>query len=48
MAQISLRGALPALITPFDAQGEVDVYCMLTDSVYSSSRKASVTDTKNV
>jgi transcription elongation factor Elf1 len=29
------------------AQGEVDVYCMLTDSVYSSSRKASVTDTKN-
>jgi len=29
------------------AQGEVDVYCMLTDSVYGSSRKPSVTNTKN-
>ncbi len=29
------------------AQGQVDVYCMLTDSVYSSSRKHSVTKTKN-
>ena len=28
------------------AQGEVDVYCMLTDSVYGSSRRAAVTDTK--
>jgi transcription elongation factor Elf1 len=28
------------------AQGEVDVYCMLTDSVYGSSRKPSVTNTK--
>ena len=30
------------------AQGEVDVYCMLTDSVYGSSRKTSVAETKNV
>jgi transcription elongation factor Elf1 len=29
------------------AQGEVDVYCMLTDSVYGSSRRVSVTDTKD-
>jgi transcription elongation factor Elf1 len=29
------------------AQGEVDVYCMLTDSVYGSSRKTAVADTKN-
>ena len=29
------------------AQGEVDVYCMLTDRVYSSSRKPSVANTKN-
>jgi transcription elongation factor Elf1 len=29
------------------AQGEVDVYCMLTDRVYGSSRKASVKNAKN-
>ena len=29
------------------AQGEVDVYCMLTDRVYSSSRRAPVTNPKN-
>jgi len=29
------------------AQGEVDVYCMLTDRVYSSSRKSSLANTKN-
>jgi transcription elongation factor Elf1 len=29
------------------AQGEVDVYCMLTDRVYSSSRKPSNTNVKN-
>lgn len=29
------------------AQGEVDVYCMLTDSVYGSSKTQSVTNTKN-
>lgn len=28
------------------AQGEVDVYCMLTDRVYSSSRKTPITKTK--
>jgi transcription elongation factor Elf1 len=28
------------------AQGEVDVYCMLTDSVYSPSRRTSVANTK--
>jgi transcription elongation factor Elf1 len=28
------------------AQGEVDVYCMFTDKVYGSSRRASVTDAK--
>ncbi|MEM2098495.1 MAG: hypothetical protein QXU99_01940 [Candidatus Bathyarchaeia archaeon] len=27
-------------------QGEVDVYCMFTDKVYSASRKASATDMK--
>jgi transcription elongation factor Elf1 len=30
------------------AQGEVDVYCMLTDKVYSPSRRTSVTNAKNV
>jgi transcription elongation factor Elf1 len=29
------------------AQGEVDVYCMLTDRVYSFSKRASVTAAKN-
>jgi transcription elongation factor Elf1 len=29
------------------AQGEVDVYCMLTDSVYGSSKKPSITNTEN-
>jgi len=29
------------------AQGEVDVYCMLTDSVYGSSKKQSLANTKN-
>jgi transcription elongation factor Elf1 len=29
------------------AQGEVDVYCMLTDRVYGSSSRSSVTNTKN-
>jgi transcription elongation factor Elf1 len=29
------------------AQSEVDVYCMLTDRVYSPSKKASVTNAKN-
>jgi transcription elongation factor Elf1 len=29
------------------AQSEVDVYCMLTDSVYSPSRRTSVTNTKD-
>jgi len=29
------------------AQGEVDVYCMLTDRVYGSSRRPSVTNAKN-
>jgi transcription elongation factor Elf1 len=29
------------------AQGEVDVYCMLTDSVYGSSRQPSVKSTEN-
>ena len=29
------------------AQGEVDVYCMLTDRVYGSSRRSSVTSAKN-
>jgi transcription elongation factor Elf1 len=29
------------------AQGEVDVYCMLTDSVYGSSSSQSVTKTKS-
>ena len=29
------------------AQGEVDVYCMLTDSVYGSSRKPSVPNAEN-
>ncbi len=29
------------------AQGEVDVYCMLTDRVYSTSRRAPVTNPKN-
>jgi transcription elongation factor Elf1 len=29
------------------AQGEVDVYCMLTDSVYGSSRGSSVKSTEN-
>ena len=29
------------------AQGEVDVYCMLTDSVYGSSRKPSVKSSEN-
>ena len=29
------------------AQGEVDVYCMLTDSVYGSSKKPSVANTEN-
>ncbi|MCW4006628.1 MAG: hypothetical protein NWF04_08575 [Candidatus Bathyarchaeota archaeon] len=28
------------------AQGEVDVYCMFTDSVYGSSRKSSMTNTE--
>jgi len=28
-------------------QGEVDVYCMFTDRVYGSSRRASVTNTKS-
>ncbi len=28
------------------AQGEVDVYCMLTDRVYSSSRKTPITKAK--
>jgi len=30
------------------AQGEVDVYCMFTDRVYGSPRRASVTGAKNV
>ncbi len=29
------------------AQGEVDVYCMLTDRVYSSSKRSSVMNDKN-
>ena len=29
------------------AQGEVDVYCMFTDKVYGSSRRASVTAAKD-
>jgi transcription elongation factor Elf1 len=29
------------------AQGEVDVYCMLTDSVYGSSRKPPVPNAEN-
>ena len=29
------------------AQVEVDVYCMLTDSIYGSSRKSSVANTEN-
>jgi len=29
------------------AQGEVDVYCMFTDSVYSSPRRVSVTNVKD-
>jgi transcription elongation factor Elf1 len=29
------------------AQGEVDVYCMFTDKVYGSSRRAAVTNAKN-
>jgi transcription elongation factor Elf1 len=29
------------------AQGEVDVYCMLTDSVYGSIKKPSVANTEN-
>ena len=29
------------------AQGEVDVYCMLTDRVYGSSRRASVAKAKD-
>jgi transcription elongation factor Elf1 len=29
------------------AQGEVDVYCMFTDRVYGSSRRASVTNVKD-
>ena len=32
-------------IKPF--QGEVDVYCMFTDKVYGSSRRASVTNAKS-
>jgi len=28
-------------------QGEVDVYCMFTDRVYGSSRRASVTNAKS-
>ena len=28
------------------AQGEVDVYCLLTDRVYSASKRASVTNAK--
>jgi transcription elongation factor Elf1 len=28
-------------------QGEVDVYCMFTDKVYGSSRRASVTNAKS-
>jgi len=30
------------------AQGEVDVYCMFTDKVYGSPRRASATDAKYV
>jgi transcription elongation factor Elf1 len=30
------------------AQAEVDVYCMLTDRVYGSARRSSVTKAKNV
>ena len=29
------------------AQGEVDVYCMLTDRVYGSTRRTPVTNVKN-
>jgi len=29
------------------AQGEVDVYCMFTDKVYGSSRRASLTSVKD-
>jgi len=29
------------------AQSEVDVYCMLTDRVYSPSRRTSITNAKN-
>jgi len=29
------------------AQGEVDVYCMFTDKVYGSSRRAAVTNVKD-
>jgi len=30
------------------AQGEVDVYCMFTDKIYGSVRRAAATDTKGV
>jgi transcription elongation factor Elf1 len=30
------------------AQGEVDVYCMFTDSVYGSPRRVSATNVKDV
>jgi transcription elongation factor Elf1 len=30
------------------AQGEVDVYCMLTDKVYGYSRRSSATNTENI
>jgi len=30
------------------AQGEVDVYCMFTDRIYGSSKRASPTGTKDI
>ncbi|MBX5327996.1 MAG: hypothetical protein QHH18_01440 [Candidatus Bathyarchaeota archaeon] len=30
------------------AQGEIDIYCMFTDKLYGSSRKASLPESKNV
>jgi transcription elongation factor Elf1 len=39
-----LKGELP--IKP--AQGEIDVYCMFTDSIYGSSRKESTSEVKDV
>jgi transcription elongation factor Elf1 len=45
VAQCSSCG-LKEEFTVKSAQGEVDVYCMLTDRVYGSQKRASLTNTK--